>query len=107
MKAVGTNGLGEPRYPVAEVQPGSIVRLGIDDDMTVLVVANYPSVNYFSDGKGGVVTKPAQRLVYFGCFYDEPGPYDCGGRPWEEGRLFHQDHDLKDTLTVILTPEYS
>lgn len=95
MKAVGTNGGGEPRYPVAEVQPGCIARFGIDDDMTVLVIANFPVTSGPQNGD-----KPERRLVYFGCFCDSPDS-------WERDRLFHQDHELSDTLTVLYVPEYS
>lgn len=92
MKAVGTNGLGEPRFPVAEVPPGCIARFGVDDDMTVLVIANFPVTNGSQNGD-----KPRRRLVYYGCLCDEPGS-------WEEGRLFHHDHELRDTVTVIMAP---
>lgn len=95
MKAVGTNGLGEPRYPISEVQPGCIARFGVDDDMTVLIIANFPS--HIHTGEGD---KPSRRVVMYGCMCDEPNSY-------EAGRLMHMDFQLKETMTVILMPEYS
>lgn len=95
MKAVGTNGVGEPRFPVAEIPPGCIVRFGIDDDMTALVIANFPTTNGPQNGN-----KPCRLIVYYGCFCDYPGS-------WEDGRLFQQEHLLNEDLTVIMVPEYS
>ena len=92
---VGTNGVGEPRYRVADVPPGSIIRYGIDDDMVVLVVANFAVTNGPQNGD-----KPRRRMVYYGCFCEAPDS-------WEQAKLFHQDHELKETLTVLLAPEYS
>ena len=92
---VGTNGVGEPRYCVTDIQPGTIVRFGIDDDMVVLVVANFAS--HIHTGEGD---KPSRHLVFYGCMCEEPGAY-------EEGRLMHQDFLLKESLTVLLPPVYS
>jgi hypothetical protein len=100
MVPVGTNGLGEPRYHVSEVQPGSIARFGIDDDMMVLVIANFPGTVLVGGEGGTLVEKPVRRLVYFGCFYDAPNSY-------ERDRLMQQDHGLTETLTVLHTPEYT
>jgi len=100
MKAVGTNGIGELRYPIVEVQPGCIARFGIDDDMTVMVVANFPSIVQVSGGNGKLVEKPTRHLIYFGCFCDED-------RSYERCRLMQQDHDLSETLTIIMMPEYN
>ena len=96
-----TNGVGEPRYPIADVKPGSIARFGVDDDMTVMVIANYIGVGYYNNAPNGIVTKPVRKLVFFGCFCDEPDEYDRGRRPYEEGRLIHQDLGLNDTLTIV------
>lgn len=78
-----TNGIGEPRYPIAEVKPGSIARFGVDDDMTVIVLANIAP-----DDKH-------RELLFYGCFSDEPGS-------WEQGRLFSQSFLLFETLTIII-----
>lgn len=98
MKAVGTNGLGEPRYPVSEVPPGSIARFGIDDDMTVLVIANFPDTYFAGDGKGGLLKRPCDVHVYLNM---------------ETGELLQQSYGgyintgEPETLTVLLVPEYS
>jgi hypothetical protein len=88
-----TNGMGEPRIVVGDVEPGSIVRFGIDDDMTVLVVANF---------KSGSGKKPTQTLVMFGCFCDEPERRDM--RPYEEGRLMTHQFGVLDTISVVFEP---
>lgn len=92
MRSTGINGIGEPRFPVAEVEPGCIARFGVDDDMTVLVIANVPST--FMTGNGEVA---ARSLLFYGCFCDEPGS-------WEDQRLFKQEFELSETLTVIMAP---
>lgn len=100
METIRLNGTREPRCSVTSIQPGSIVRFGIDDDMTVLVVANFPSTILVGDINVCQTALPRRRLVYFGCFCDSPDS-------WERARLFHQDHDPKDTLTVLFPPVYS
>lgn len=88
---VGTNGPGEPRYKVTDIEPGSIVRFGTDDDVTALVIANYPSTI-----RTGAGPKAMQHLVYYGCL-NEAGT-------WGEAALFQQDHGLTDTVTVVMAP---
>jgi len=97
-----TNGAGEPRIPIDQVKPGTIARFGVDDDMTVLVVANFESVSRHQYGD-----KQVRRLIMFGCFCDEPGPFDAnrGQRPYEEGRLMDHDFGMNETMTVLLVPE--
>lgn len=97
MKPVGTNGIGEPRFLVHEIPPGSIVRFGIDDDMVAMVIANYSCL---STGYINGQRRQVQKLVFYGCLCESPDS-------WENERLFSHEHDLKDTLTVLLMPEYS
>lgn len=86
---VQTNGLGEPRCPVAHVEPGSIVRLGIDDEVTGLVIANFAS--HIHTGTGDV----SSRHVVF---------YGLSDGSWSTDQLFEHDYRLTETLTVILKP---
>jgi hypothetical protein len=86
-----TNGIGDPHIVVGDVEPGSVIRTGVDDDMTCLVIANFESE--FTTGEG---KKPAQTLLLFGCFCDEPG--------WETGRLFEQQFGVLDTVAIVLEP---
>lgn len=101
-----TNGVGEPRIIVGDVEPGSIVRYGVDDDMTCLVVANFRSEIYVGEGNGGIRTKEVPTLLLYGCFCDEPGPFDANRdqRPYEEGRLMTATFGELDTVSVLLEP---
>jgi hypothetical protein len=92
MAPVGTNGAGTPIYPVDQVRPGSIVYFGVDDDMTMLVVANY-LVKYMRPDCD-VVDRQCRVLVYYGCFC-EPGNH-------EYGRLMTCSHGLKETIAVVM-----
>lgn len=94
-------GNGDPHIVVGDVEPGSIVRFGIEDDMTCLVIANFESE--FNTGEG---KKPARTLVMFGCFCDEPGPFDANRhlRPYEEGRLLTQQFGILDTVAILMEP---
>jgi hypothetical protein len=94
---LGTNGIGEPRYAIADIEPGSIVRFGIDDDMTCLVIANHPTTILVGDGEGGTRSKRMRKLVMFGCFCDSTGSY-------EHDRILTQDFGLSETVTVVLAP---
>lgn len=84
-----TNGLGEPRYYVSDITPGSIVRFGDDDDSMMIVLANHQSP--VSDN-GGI----RRRIMYYGCF--------CGPGDWANERLFHQDHSLHESMSVVMMP---
>jgi|SRR5581483_530421 len=86
---VGANGVGEPRIPVGEVEPGMVVRFGIDDDMTCLVLAN------FADSFNDKHDTPARNLLYFGCMSEEP-------HAWEHNRLMSQLHNLTDSVSVVV-----
>ena len=101
-KVHGTNGVGEPRIAVSDVEPGSIIRFGVDDDMTCLVIANFASE--FNTGEG---KKPARTLYLFGCFCDEDTDMlgrPTGNRPYEQERLMTQQFALKETVSVLLEP---
>jgi len=102
-----TNGPGEPRILVSDVEPGSIVRYGTDDDMTCLVVGNFRSEIYVGDGKGGIVTKEVPTLLLYGCFCDEETDIlgrPTGGRPYEEGRLMTATFGELDTVSIVMEP---
>ena len=88
-----TNGVGEPHIVVGDVEPGSIIRFGIDHDMTCLVLANFGSETITPASN----TKLAQTLLMFGCFCDEPGS-------WERGRLFSHQFGVLDTVAVVIEP---
>ncbi len=97
-----TNGVGEPRIVVGDVEPGSIVRFGIDDDMTCIVIANFESE--FNTGES---KKPARTLVMFGCFCDEETDgfgRPTGNRPYEEGKLMSHMFGVLDTVSIVLEP---
>ena len=87
----GTNGVGDPRILVGDVEPGSVTLFGIDDDMTVLVLGNYRKDILTGEGKKNV---PA--LLMYGCF-NEPGT-------WGEGRVFEQTYGELDTVSILLEP---
>ena len=97
----GTNGVGEPRIIVGDVEPGSIIRYGIDDDMTCLVVGNFESEINTGEGKKLVPT-----LLLYGCFCDEPGEFDANKhlRPYEEGKLMTATFGVMDTISVLMEP---
>jgi hypothetical protein len=99
-----TNGIGDPRIVVGDVEPGSIVRFGIDDDMTCLVVGNFVSEIHVIDAAGDIAARPRRTLLLYGCFCDEPDEFDAPGRPYEEGRLMTQTFGDLDTVSVLLEP---
>lgn len=85
MQPVGHNGLGEPCYNVDEVMPGCIGRFGIDDDSVVLVLASFADRHYHVHVYLDMETGQILRQSY--------GGYVNTGK--------------KETLTVLLMPEYS
>jgi hypothetical protein len=97
-------GEGDPHILAADVEPGSIVLYGIDDDMTCLVVANFISEIYVGDGNGGVKTVPKRTLLLYGCFCEEPDKFSALKRPYEEGRLMTATFGDLDTVAVLLEP---
>lgn len=82
---------GEPMIAVSDVKPGTVVRFGLDHDSSVIVLANFQS--HYTTGNGRV---EARTLLYYGCMC-EPGE-------WEDGRLFSQDHNLNELITVVFEP---
>jgi hypothetical protein len=99
-QVVGTNGVGEPRVPIEQVEPGCIVRSGVDDDMTLLVLANVESV--IRTGRG---LTPSRKLLFYGCFCDqEPNVFGKVVSSWEQDRVFEQDFVPGEDLTVLMVP---
>ena len=92
MSPVGTNAAGVPIYPVDQIRPGSIVHFGTDDDMTVLVVANYLVQHMRPDCN--VIDRENRVLVYYGCF--------CAPGDYEYDRLMTCSHGLKETIAVVM-----
>lgn len=82
---------------VGDVEPGSIVYYGTDDDMTCLVVANYRTTRYRHSAGGGLEAFQAPTLLLYGCM-GEPGE-------WGQGRLFEATLGELDTVSIFMEPE--
>lgn len=92
---VSTNGVGEPRYYAQHIPPGSIIRWGVDDDMTMIVIANYAVNTNVSQSDNVKVLIPKRRFVMLGCFCDSHTAY-------ERDRIMTQDFDVVEKITLIL-----